>query len=97
MQTFQRTTARRIAGVTLVMAACASPLAPRLLPRHSRRRSCSPAGCDTFNQLAPDLHRQLQGVDEAATRTLMTNMVQLHFDVLVYAIGHRPATVAPFF
>ena len=74
MQTFQRTTARRIAGVTLVMAACASPLAPRLLPRHSRRRSCSPAGCDTF-----------------------TNMVQLHFDVLVYAIGHRPATAAPFF
>ena len=27
MQTFQRKTARRIAGVTLVMAACASPLA----------------------------------------------------------------------
>lgn len=27
MPTFQRKTARRIAGVTLVMAACASPLA----------------------------------------------------------------------
>jgi hypothetical protein len=42
-----------------------------------------PAVLDTFAQLAPDLHRQLQGLDEAATRKLMTDMVQRHFDILV--------------
>ena len=42
-----------------------------------------PAVFDTFQQLAPTLHSQLQGLDEAATRTLMTDMVQRHFDILV--------------
>ena len=38
---------------------------------------------DTFTRLAPQLRAQLQGLDEAATRRLMTDMVQRHFDVLV--------------
>ncbi|MBX9935794.1 MAG: HD domain-containing protein [Burkholderiaceae bacterium] len=42
-----------------------------------------PLVLDTFTQLAPELHRQLQGLDEAATRKLMTDMVQRHFDILV--------------
>ena len=42
-----------------------------------------PTVLDTFTQLAPQLHAQLQGLDEAATRKLMTDMVQRHFDVLV--------------
>ena len=42
-----------------------------------------PSVLDTFTRLAPQLHAQLQGLDEAATRRLMTDMVQRHFDVLV--------------
>ncbi len=42
-----------------------------------------PTVLDTFAQLAPQLHQQLQGLDEPATRKLMTDMVQRHFDILV--------------
>ncbi|MDP2768485.1 MAG: HD-GYP domain-containing protein [Giesbergeria sp.] len=42
-----------------------------------------PAVLDTFATLAPALNRALQGLDEAATRKLMTDMVHRHFEVLV--------------
>ncbi|MDD2610597.1 MAG: HD domain-containing protein [Giesbergeria sp.] len=42
-----------------------------------------PLVLDTFTPLAPQLHQQLQGLDEPATRKLMTDMVQRHFDILV--------------
>jgi HD-GYP domain-containing protein (c-di-GMP phosphodiesterase class II) len=42
-----------------------------------------PTVLDTFSRLAPALYRQLQDLDEAATRALMTGMVQRHFDILV--------------
>lgn len=42
-----------------------------------------PSVLDTFTRLAPTLYAQLQGLDEASTRALLTDMVQRHFDVLV--------------
>ncbi len=42
-----------------------------------------PTVLDTFTQLAPTLHAELQGLDEAATRKLMTDMVHRHFEILV--------------
>ena len=51
--------------------------------RDGRGNHFDPTVLDTFSRLAPALYRQLQGLDEAATRALMTGMVQRHFDILV--------------
>lgn len=42
-----------------------------------------PTVLDTFAQLAPALDRALKGLNEAATRKLMTDMVHRHFEILV--------------
>lgn len=42
-----------------------------------------PTVLDAFTQLAPALDRALKGLDEAATRKLMTDMVHRHFGILV--------------
>lgn len=42
-----------------------------------------PAVLDLFTQMAPSLHQALQGLDEVATRKLMTDMVHRHFEILV--------------
>lgn len=42
-----------------------------------------PTVLDTFTDMAPALHQALQGLDEVATRKLMTGMVYRHFEILV--------------
>jgi HD-GYP domain-containing protein (c-di-GMP phosphodiesterase class II) len=42
-----------------------------------------PTVLDRFTDMAPALHQALQGLDEVATRKLMTDMVHKHFEILV--------------
>ena len=42
-----------------------------------------PTVLDLFTHMAPSLHQALQGLDEVATRKLMTDMVHRHFEILV--------------